>query len=172
MTMTTTASPTPLRLHDPLDAVMRSCLRDDAVWAEITTTPAGLNQAEHWLKTTASSIDQQLSFRQDDAEIWRLSPLDHSAQLIEFLEWRKGALYLKSLCEKRLIDIKRLRTADEERAEEMKVLLVRLAETVVAHEGKLIGDEDLYGALDRLSLPGTDAPTLREYLRFRVGSKD
>ncbi|WP_314191967.1 hypothetical protein [uncultured Arthrobacter sp.] len=54
----------------------------------------------------------------------------------------------------------------------MKVLLVSLAETVVAHEGKLIGDEDLYRALDRLSLPGTDAPTLREYLRFRVSSKD
>lgn len=172
MTMTTTARPAPPRLQDPLDAVMRSCLRDDAVWAEVTTTPAGLNQAEHWLKTTASSIDQQLSFRQDDAEIWRLSPLDHSTQLIEFLEWRKGALYLKSLCEKRLIDIKRLRTADEERAEEMKSLLIRLAEAVVAHEDGLIGNGDLYGTLDLISLPGTDAPTLREYLRSRDDSKD
>ncbi|MDO4254361.1 MAG: hypothetical protein Q4C81_04325 [Kocuria sp.] len=156
MTMTITARPTPPRIKDPLDAVMRSCLRDEDVWSEVVGTAAGLNQAEHWLKTTAASIDQQLSYRQDEVEIWRLAPQEHSASLTEYLEWRKGALYLKSLCEKCLIDAKRLRAADESRAQEMKALLLRLADAV----------------LDEIRLPGEDAPTLRDYIVLRDGVQD
>lgn len=167
MTMTITARPTPPRIKDPLDAVMRSCLRDQAAWSGVTRTAAGLNQAEHWLKTTAASIDQQLSYRQDEVEIWRLAPLEHSASLTEHLEWRKGALYLKSLCEKRLIDIKRLRAADESRAQEMKALLLRLADAVLDHAEERIDDDELYDVLDGISLPGDDGPTLRDCLEIQ-----
>ncbi|MFF1880243.1 hypothetical protein ACFVVC_02075 [Pseudarthrobacter sp. NPDC058196] len=172
MTMTTTAHPATTRPQDPFDPVMRSGLRDDTVWAEVTTTADGIAKAEHWLKSTAISISQQLAFRQDEAEIQRLSREAQNEPLVEFLQWCKSALYLKSLCEKRLIDIKHLRAAEAERAEATKALLTRLAQAVLSHENGKIGDGDLHRALDGISLPGTDAPTLREYLQSRDGSKD
>ncbi|WP_247040289.1 hypothetical protein [Arthrobacter rhizosphaerae] len=171
MTLTIAARPAPPRIQDPLDAVMRSCLRDEGVWNEIISTHAGLNQAEHWLKTTTSNIDQQLSFRQAEAEILRFTPVENRDSLIEHLEWRKGALYLKSLCEKRLIDLKLLHAADQSRSDAMKALLVRLADGVLGHEGERIDDHELYDALDEITLPGKDGPTLREYLNLRGSAR-
>ncbi|WP_181273604.1 hypothetical protein [Brevibacterium oceani] len=162
-------TPTPRALDD-FDQIVRSALRDDAVWELLTSTPQGIADVDKWLKTTAGSIDQQLSFRKDEIESARLerralSPTD----LSEYHAWRKKAVFLKALCEKRLVDIRPLRIEafGEDRARRMKALLVRLAEVVLDHEAEQI-DDDLYDALDEIVLPGDDAPTLREYLERRA----
>lgn len=153
----------------PFERRMRSVLRDDAGWAELVADQKGRNDAEQWLKTTSTSIDQQLAFRHDEVEVWSLRPdePENASRLADYYEWRKGALYMKSLCEQRIIALNRMRAADEERAEQVLAVLAALGDAVREHEGGS-GDQRLHEALDSIALPGEGAPTLREYLESRA----
>ncbi|MFI9629258.1 hypothetical protein [Streptomyces sp. NPDC052042] len=164
--MTTVTTTRPVNGDSEFNLLMRSSLKSQDVWEELVSTPHGINQASHWLKTTVHSIDRQLAYWQDQAEIHRLNEYqaDARTRLVELHEWRTRARYLKALCEKRLIDLEELRLADENRAALVESLLVRLATAVVDHESARIDDEGLHSVLDSIQLPGEDAPSLREYL--------
>ena len=143
---------------------LRSTLRDQAAWDDQTSTEYGRDEVERWLKLTITNIEQQLAARNPIIEalqrpdLWRRSP-----ELAEQLAWRKGAVHVKRLCELRLAELKRLRSNNEAQLKAMKALLLQLVDLVLDREEGLIDDDELYDALDELTLPGDDAPTLREY---------
>lgn len=144
---------------------MRGVLRDDAGWAELVADPRDRNDAEQWLKTTSTSIDQQLAFRHDEVELWSLRPEDpkNRSRLAEHHEWRKGALYMKSLCEQRIIALNRMQALDESRADAVLALLLQLGRAVHQHKQDL-DIRRLHAVLDRIVLPGEGGLTLRELL--------
>lgn len=158
--------------HDSqdFDTTMRAALRDDMLWGALTSTVEGLCDVDRWLKTTVNSIGQQLSFRRDEVEAARHHGGLGPGEIVEYHQWRKRAVFLKSLCEQRLADIKPLRAEvfGEDRAQRMKDLLVRLAGAVADHEAGDLSDTGLHAQLDAILLPGEDAPTLREHLGRRA----
>lgn len=148
---------------------MRRALRDDDLWQRLISTPGGLHDVELWLKKTTTSIDQQLAYKQTESEEWRLTPNDATARtaLGSYFRWRKGALYLKGLCQYRLLELKQRRNNTERNAQRLKDLVFVMAGALRDHELGAIANADLHGLLDQLTLPGEATMTVREYLDHR-----
>lgn len=169
---TISAVPTPPRAasserpRPPFEQRMRSVLRDDTAWAQLVADLKGRNDAEQWLKTTATSIDNQLALRQSQVEQAAQHPEDPESlsRAAEYHRWRRAALYMKSLCEQRIIALKRLQADDESRADQLLDLLLELGREVLAAPDDATASE-LHPALDRIFLPGSERITLRQRLQ-------
>lgn len=150
-----------------LDAQMMRTISDDAAWAETTATADGLDAAQRWLTETLAGIDQQISQRETELA---LEELDQDPQALRehrraYLRWRKQALFLKGLCEKRRRDLRHLRTEQDDRSRQLFVALRTLADAVLRHERGEISDHQLHAHLDEISVPpqpAWDPQPLRE----------
>jgi hypothetical protein len=147
--MTTNTPETALEFTHEFDAAMRRTLTDTAAW-QTTVARGGLPEIERWLKRVVHEIDGQFARRG--------APEDEDPT------WGSRAARMKSLCQRRLIDLKSVKNRQAEKLHSANSALRDLSLAVYEHSRGQISDAELHCCLEQIRTDSTsgDCISLRE----------
>lgn len=118
------------------DEALRRSLTDRRLWLDLISGEEQISEVERWLKRTVHEIDLQLSHHH------RTEQGDPA--------WRSRAARMKSLCEKRLIDLRSAKSDQSEKLRSATAALRALSTAVLEHDRGQIGDDALHTLLDEI----------------------
>lgn len=165
------------RAQAPSETALRAALDDDSAWAQLIADPLTRSQTENWLKATSQSIDAQLIIRRDEFDAWAAADLgsDFHESETQYRAWRKKAISMKTLCQKRLAQLKLRWVEANKRIDGCTQIIAELGKAIADHQlnyaatehTSSVAEDRLWAHLDKLTLPGDDQFTVRDLVNLR-----